>query len=70
MKKCIYSTHPPPRAPHTYDLVVLTSLTHPRKYLLLVLQIRKYEKPKTYQDLSYIIIIIISSRVVIKRARN
>jgi hypothetical protein len=28
-------------APHTYDLVVLTSLTHPRKILLVVLQIGK-----------------------------
>jgi hypothetical protein len=39
-KKCIYSTHPP-WSPHTYDFVVLTSLTHPRKILLLVLQIGK-----------------------------
>jgi hypothetical protein len=31
----------PPWAPHTYDFVVLTSLTHPRKILLVVLQIRK-----------------------------
>jgi hypothetical protein len=36
---------------HTYDFVVLTSLTHPRKILLIVLQIknRKLGKPKTYQ---------------------
>jgi hypothetical protein len=26
---------------HTYDFIVLTSLTHPRKILLVVLQIRK-----------------------------
>jgi hypothetical protein len=31
----------PPRAPHTYDFVVLTSLTHPRKIILVVLQIGK-----------------------------
>jgi hypothetical protein len=50
LKKCIYSTYsPPPRAPHTYDFVVLTLLTHPRKILLVVLQIGKQEKPKTYQ---------------------
>jgi hypothetical protein len=29
------------RAPHTYGFVVLTSLTHPRKIFLVVLQIRK-----------------------------
>jgi hypothetical protein len=28
----------PPWAPHTYDFVVLTSLTHPRKIILVVLQ--------------------------------
>jgi hypothetical protein len=33
--------HIPPRAPHTYDFVVLTSLTHPRKNILVVLQIGK-----------------------------
>jgi hypothetical protein len=27
-----------PQAPHAYDFVVLTSLTHPRKILLVVLQ--------------------------------
>jgi hypothetical protein len=30
-----------PRAPHTYGFVVLTSLTHPRKIILVVLQIGK-----------------------------
>jgi hypothetical protein len=30
-----------PWAPHTYDFVVLTSLTHPRKIILVVLQIGK-----------------------------
>jgi hypothetical protein len=33
--------HVPPRAPHTYDFVVLTSLTHPCKILLVVLQTGK-----------------------------
>jgi hypothetical protein len=28
-------------AAHTYDFIVLTSLTHPRNILLVVLQIRK-----------------------------
>jgi hypothetical protein len=28
----------PPRVPHTYDFVVLTSLTHPRTILLVVLE--------------------------------
>jgi hypothetical protein len=31
----------PPRAPRTYDFVVLTSLTQPRKIILVVLQIGK-----------------------------
>jgi hypothetical protein len=31
----------PPEAVHTYDFVVLTSLTHPRKIRLVVLQIGK-----------------------------
>jgi hypothetical protein len=39
-KKCVYSTYSL-WAPHTYDFVVLTSLTHPRKTLLVVLQIGK-----------------------------
>jgi hypothetical protein len=41
----------PPWAPHTYDFVVLTSLTHPRKILLVVLQIGKQEIEKA-KDLS------------------
>jgi hypothetical protein len=40
LKKCIYSTYSP-GVPHTYDFIVPTSLTHPRKILLLVLQIGK-----------------------------
>jgi hypothetical protein len=32
------------RAPHAYDFVVLTSLTHPRKILLVVLQNRKSQR--------------------------
>jgi hypothetical protein len=41
MKKYISSTYspPPPRAPHTYGFVVITSITHPRKIILVVLQI-------------------------------
>jgi hypothetical protein len=36
--KKVFTLHiPPPRAPHTYDFV-LTSLTHPRKILLVVPQ--------------------------------
>jgi hypothetical protein len=33
--------HIPPWAPHTYDFVVITSLTYPKKILLVVLQIGK-----------------------------
>jgi hypothetical protein len=40
LKKCIYSTYSP-WAPHTYDFVVLTSLTHTRRILLVVLQTGK-----------------------------
>jgi hypothetical protein len=32
---------PPPWAPHTYDFFILTSLTHPRKILLIVLELGK-----------------------------
>jgi hypothetical protein len=39
--KNVFILHIPPWAPHTYDFVVLTSLTHPRKILLVVLQIGK-----------------------------
>jgi hypothetical protein len=46
-KKIVFTYSP--RAPHTYDFVVLTSLTHIRKILLVVLQIGKQEKPKTFQ---------------------
>jgi hypothetical protein len=37
--KNIFTLHIPPWAPHTYGFVVPTSLTHPRKILLVVLQI-------------------------------
>jgi hypothetical protein len=40
-KKCICSTYSPTWAPHTYDFVVVTFLTHPRKILLVVLEIRE-----------------------------
>jgi hypothetical protein len=36
--KNVFTLHIPPSAPHTYGFVVLTSLTHPRKILLVVLQ--------------------------------
>jgi hypothetical protein len=39
-KKCVY-TYFSPSSTHLYDFVVLTSLTHPRKILLVVLQIGK-----------------------------
>jgi hypothetical protein len=39
--KNIFTLHIPPWAPHTYGFVVLTSLTHQRKILLVVLQIGK-----------------------------
>jgi hypothetical protein len=40
LKKCIYSKYSPMSSTH-FDFVVLTSLTHPRKILLVVLQIGK-----------------------------
>jgi hypothetical protein len=40
LKKYIYSAYFP-WAPHTYDFAVLTSLTHPWKIILVVLQIGK-----------------------------
>jgi hypothetical protein len=39
--KNIFTLHIPPWAAHTYDFLVLTSLAHPRKILLFVLQIGK-----------------------------
>jgi hypothetical protein len=39
--KNIFILHIPPWAPHTYDFLVLNSLTHPRKINLVVLQIGK-----------------------------
>jgi hypothetical protein len=39
--KIVFTLYISPRAPHTYDFVVLTSLTHPRNILMVVLQIRK-----------------------------
>jgi hypothetical protein len=40
-KKCIYSTYSTLSSTHTYDFVVLTSLTHQRKIIFVVLQIGK-----------------------------
>jgi hypothetical protein len=39
IEKNVYALHVPPWAPHTYVFVVLTSLTHPRKILSVMLQI-------------------------------
>jgi hypothetical protein len=39
----------PPELHTLYDFNVLTSLTNPSKILLVVLENRKQEKPKTYQ---------------------
>jgi hypothetical protein len=39
--KNIFTLHIPPWAPHTYDFVVITSLTHPRKIILVVKKIGK-----------------------------
>jgi hypothetical protein len=44
--KNVFTLYIPLWAPHTYDFVVLTSLTHPRKIILVVLQTGK---PNTYQ---------------------
>jgi hypothetical protein len=41
IEKNVFTLHIPPWAPQTYDFVVLTSLTHPRKILLFVLHIGK-----------------------------
>jgi hypothetical protein len=49
--KKVFTLHIPPRTPYTYDFVVPTSLTHPRKILLVVLQIGKWETGKA-KDLS------------------
>jgi hypothetical protein len=42
--KNVFTLHISPRAPHTYDVVVLSSLTHTRKILLVMLQIGKAKK--------------------------
>jgi hypothetical protein len=39
IEKNVFTLHIPSWAPYTYDFVVLTSLTHPRKIILFVLQI-------------------------------
>jgi hypothetical protein len=39
--KNVFALHIPPSAPHTYDFFVITSLTHARTILLVVLQIGK-----------------------------
>jgi hypothetical protein len=53
--KNIFTLHIPAWAPYTYDFVVLTSLTHPRKILSVVLQIGK---AKDYiKKISFIILL-------------
>jgi hypothetical protein len=37
--KTVFTPHIPPWAPHTYGFIVLTSLSHPRKSLFVVLKI-------------------------------
>jgi hypothetical protein len=39
--KHVFTLHIPPWTPHTYDFVVVISLTHPRKILLVALQVGK-----------------------------
>jgi hypothetical protein len=39
IRKNVFTLHIPLWAPHTYGFVVLTSLNHPRKNLLFVLQV-------------------------------
>jgi hypothetical protein len=52
LEKCIYSIYSPLSSTHTYDFVVLISLTHPRKkFFGVVLQIEKQETVKA-KDLS------------------
>jgi hypothetical protein len=46
LKKNVFILHIPLRAPHPYDFVVLTSLTQPRKILLVMMQIGKTGKAK------------------------
>jgi hypothetical protein len=45
--KNVFTLHIPPWAPQTYDFIVLTSLTHPRKILLVVPQIGKVKDLST-----------------------
>jgi hypothetical protein len=53
LKKCIYSPYPP-WAPHTYNFVVLTSLTYPRKIMLFVLQIGKWKSQRFISTPTYL----------------
>jgi hypothetical protein len=42
LKKNVFTLDIPPlSSTHTYDFVVLTSLTHPRKIILVMMQIEK-----------------------------
>jgi hypothetical protein len=51
--KNVFTLHIPPWAPHTYDFVVLTSLTHPRKILLVVLQIGNRKSQRLISNPKY-----------------
>jgi hypothetical protein len=62
--KNVFTLHTPPWASHTYDFVVLTSLTHPRKIVLVVLQIGNRKSQRLISTPTYVIIImILKSRI-------
>jgi hypothetical protein len=52
--KNVFISYIPPWTPHTYDFVVLTSLTRPRKILLVVLKIGKQEIAKAKDLLAHL----------------
>jgi hypothetical protein len=51
--KNVFTLHIPTWAPHTYDFVVLTSLTHPWKFLLVVLQIANKKSQRLISTHTY-----------------
>jgi hypothetical protein len=55
-KKNVFTLHIPPWAPHTYEFIVLTPLTHPRKIILVLLQIGKDKKTYQHPYVTYIIL--------------
>jgi hypothetical protein len=60
--KNVFTLHIPPWATHTYDFVVLTSLTHPRKIVLVVLKTGKTGNWKSQR--------LISTPTYIQNSRN